>query len=183
MAKEWLESTTRFDVPWVGWDDPSNQFVQVPQIDGSPKRLDIAGWHYDDKMNGQAEFFGEVKNYKSEGKLVSQYESFLVTCYSAMHTWRGINDERPREFLFITWHPFGPVSNYTKLTTVDWIKRSVDANPLRVPPDKWDGNLAAALAARLWLLIPSRQLPKMQMSRDHLGVVKNHVTRKGVPSA
>src|SRR5688500_19045714 len=54
LAKLWLESTTRFDVPWTSWGKGATlEYVTVPQIHGSAESFDLAGNHLEEDMSAR----------------------------------------------------------------------------------------------------------------------------------
>lgn len=179
-AKLWLESTTRFVVPFTAWGKAATlQYVEVPQYGRDPESFDLFGQHLEEDLTPRAEFYAEVKRYRSASDQRQQYREFLTRCYSATIAWQKMGAPRTPEFLWITWHPFGTISEYGTLTEVAALKDACDKLPERVKSEDYDANIAQELAQRLWLLIVSPRLDEMRMSKEFLGLIRAHATEEG----
>src|SRR4051794_16750903 len=80
-VKRWLESTTRFQVPWDVYG--SWQQTTVKLLSGEAVSFDIAGHLLDEDGHAGVRFYGEVKNYTSASGQQPAYEEYLAVCYSA----------------------------------------------------------------------------------------------------
>ena len=179
-AKLWLESTTRFFVPFTSWGKAGTlQYVEVPQYGRNPESFDLFGQHLEEDLTPRAEFFAEVKRYASASDQRQQYREFLTRCYSATLAWVKIGAPRTPEFMWITWHPFGTISEYRQLTEAAAITEACEKLPQRVKPEDFDPALAEDISGRLWLLIASPRLDDMRMSKEFLGLIRAHSTEEG----
>jgi hypothetical protein len=179
-AKLWLESTTRFEVPWTSWGKAGTlQYVQVPQINGQAESFDLRGMHLEQDMAARAEFYAEVKRYSGQHDQPAHYWKYLTRCYSATVAWQRAGTPQTPEFIWITWHPFGATDNYLKLTKPEMIKEACERHPERVPIEDYDDSTAEDLADRLWFLLASPRLGDMMMSKDYLGLIRQRAAAAG----
>lgn len=180
-AKLWLESTTRFVVPFTSWGKASTlQYVEVPQWERNKESFDLFGQHLEENLETRGEFYAEVKRYSTAGTQMAQYCEFLTRCYSAMLAWEKIGTPKTPLFLWITWHPFGATDKYSQLTTETMVKEACDKLPERVKSEDYDTARATLLAEQLRLLIVPHKLEDMRMSKDFLGVIRDYATKEGL---
>jgi hypothetical protein len=175
-AKLWLESTTRFTVPWNAYD--TAEYVTAPQLDGTNAGFDLAGEILEEDGTPRTRFLAEVKHYKSEGGQTAAYKSYLATCYSATARLIELGQPVP-DFMWITWHPFGSTRNYLRLWSPEYIHESCEEHKPKLGSYPFDAAVAARLSERLWFLLASPKLDQMVMSRTNLGYVKMLLTRGG----
>lgn len=169
-AKLWLESTTRFEVPFTSWGKAATlQYVEVPQHGRPSESFDMTGQHLEEDRTPRAMFYAEVKNYDTAGHQRAEYRKFLTRCYSATLAWNATGSPKSPEFFWITWHPFGTITEYPDLTRVTAIEDACQQMPQRVAPADYDPAIAEDLSKRLWLLILSPRLQEIQMSTKFLG--------------
>jgi hypothetical protein len=80
QVKRWLESTTRFHVPWDVYGSPNQTTVTL--LGGAAKAFDIAGHLIGEDAYAGPPFYGEVKNYRSVSNQPSLYQEYLAVSYS-----------------------------------------------------------------------------------------------------
>jgi hypothetical protein len=168
-------------VPFTSWGKAGTlQYVEVPQWGRTKESFDLFGQHLEEDLEPRAEFYAEVKRYSAASDQRQQYREFLTRCYSATIAWDRAGTPKTPEFLWITWHPFGTITEYSTLTQVEAIKDACDKLPGRVKPEDYDAAVAGDLARRLWLLIVSSRLDDMRMSKEFLGLIRAHATEEGL---
>ena len=183
-AKEWLDATTRADVRWVN-PDP----VAVPKLtfdwadDSKPFSFDIGGILLGGEKENE-EFLAEVKNYADASDQGTLYSEYLAKCYRAYVT----RPDRCDNFIWITWAPFRS-SSWSALCVPDEVLSAVvkhRAKTLNVESQEDARDALAsqqatinAVADRLWILdLSEKQEKHLVLSKEHLGVVRNHMTLK-----
>ena len=147
-AKRWLEATTFLEFPWNSYKN--GPMCEVQCLDGSPKVFDLAGFFLD-KVSTPASV--EVKNVTTESHLEKQYHEFLAVAYSS--TARRLRDSKEddlRRFLWVSWHPFGPMTKWNQRESADEIRRALEANPDLLGGEAIEASVLSLVSERVWLL-------------------------------
>ncbi|WAP57029.1 hypothetical protein [Streptomyces sp. S465] len=170
FAREWLESTTRVNAPWIVYEAP--QMTTLTLLNGKNESWDVAGYFENEKKN---QFYAEVKAYDSDNQ-GPKYREYLTDCYSA--TARMIKDglDRECEFMWITWHPFS-MGAWTRLCNADTIEKAVEEYPDKLGGDAYDPEIGKLLSDRLWLIVLSSKQEELMMKREFLGHIRSYITR------
>ncbi|TCK63136.1 hypothetical protein [Curtobacterium sp. PhB136] len=177
MVKRWLEATTFIELQWNVYEN--TRYCTIPLLNGSRKRWDLAGYF----LTGDRQaVFVENKDYSSAGDQPNQFREFLVNCYSA--TARGIRDvgEENAEFLWVTTHPFGSMTQWSKLATRETVVSALEA-ALEEDGDFLGGapidpDLAAVVAERTWVLVFNRKQARLSLERHELDLALAALKRK-----
>lgn len=177
-AKEWLEFTTRAEVPWTVLNPAIVNKLEFGWADGGTYSFDLAGHLTSGEVDGQM-FFGEVKYYKRAEKQADQYEEFLAKTFRALLT----DPARCDRFLWITWAPFS-ASIWDDLTDVNRIRKAVASHSAKVLGEEdveWtevDEGVALDLAERVWIIVLSEpEETHLRMLEDHYELIKGKVAR------
>lgn len=183
-AKEWLDATTRADVRWINPDPVAVPKLTFPWADGTePYSFDLGGLLLGgDKAN--QEFLAEVKNYADASDQGTLYSEYLAKCYRAYET----RPDRCDNFIWVTWAPFR-ATTWSTLCDKDEIytavikhrKKALNLEKEDEAKAMLDSKSAEidAVAERLWLLVLSEKQEKhLVLSKEHLGVVRAHMTLK-----
>jgi hypothetical protein len=166
QVKRWLESTTRFHVPWDVYGSPNQTTVTLRG--GAAKAFDIAGHLIGEDADAGPPFYGEVKNYRSVSNQASLYQEYLAVSYSAARQATSAEHDPAIEFMWVTWHPFSQ-SKFLALCEPDEIAAACAAYPDHLGGEEFDRRFAETVASRLWLLIVNPRQTEMTMSRAFLG--------------
>ena len=146
-AKRYLESTTQIALPF----DSNHHAFQctLKMLDGSHQRYDLRGHFFETKN----EVLVEVKNAHAANKQTHEYSVFLAQAYSATAAqWQSLSDPR-YEFFWVTWHPFGTLTNWSKLQSTEEIRSALAAHPELLNGQDVDEKVLQAVSERLWLLV------------------------------
>lgn len=168
-VKRWLESTTRFEVPWDVYGSPNQ--LTVTLLTGAAKAFDLAGYLVGEDADAGPRFYGEVKNYRSVSDQPTLYQEYLAVAYSAARQAMSTEHDPAVEFMWVTWHPFSQ-TKFLHLCGPDEIAAACGAFPDYLGDEEFDRNFAETLAKRLWLLIVNPRQAEMTMSRAFLGEVR-----------
>ncbi|HEY1617626.1 MAG TPA: hypothetical protein VGG25_08410 [Streptosporangiaceae bacterium] len=188
-AMQWLERSTRVGKSWTRHDRPMGELLeftwpQVPAGDQSaPFSFDLGGTFRGRPIDNQS-FLAEVKAYRSEHDLPSQFRDFLAKCYVALEQRPGRCDH----FLWVSWSPF-QARRWDKHATAGSVRASVlhEANRMRVlgisseadAALKVSPELLAGVASRVWLLTLCRQQEQLVLTPDHYSEVVKLITAEG----
>lgn len=164
-AKQWLESTTRLEVPWVVYEN--SPMVTTTRPDGSTKKFDLGGYFRGGDL-AAAPFFAEVKNYTTVGAQGTEYPKYLADCYFAT----GAGPDRRTEFMWITWHPFS-LTTWRKLCTWEEVRAALEANDAWLNGEQIDDERCRTVAKRLWLIVLSeRQRTELVPTPEMVGKIR-----------
>lgn len=172
-VKRWLESTTRFSVPWDVYGSPNQTTVKL--LSGEAKGYDIAGHLIGEEGASGPPFYGEVKHYHSVSDQPTLYHEYLARSYSAARQATSKDHDPELEFMWVTWHPFSQ-GKFLELCGVDEIEEACGIHAEYLGGEEFDSGFAAILARRLWLLIVNPRQEEMTMSRTFLGEVRRFST-------
>lgn len=176
-AKRWLDRTTRADARWVTPDRVAVPKLTFEWADGSTFSFDLGGLLLGEALDGQ-EFLAEVKYYTSSGAQGKMYEEYLAKCYRAYSS----RPDRCDNFMWITWAPFS-VTSWATLCDAETVRtavlqhrqKSLGVDDVASAEAVISGDLVAATAERLWLIVLSRrQEEQLQMSARHLALIRQH---------
>lgn len=172
-VKRWLEATTFIELQWNVYEN--SQYCSLLLLDGSVKRWDLAGAFL---SKPRQKTYVENKDYSSAGDQANQFHEFLANCYSA--TARSIKEvgDIEAEFIWVTTHPFGPMSQWSQLATRDSVLAALDKHPSVLGGDSVDVDLAAVVAARIWVLVFNKKQEKLSLEREELDKVLAALKRK-----
>ncbi|MGW7423519.1 hypothetical protein ACWGJB_26365 [Streptomyces sp. NPDC054813] len=170
FAREWLESTTRVQVPWVVYEVP--HMTTLTLLDGSKESWDLAGFF---TGGGKSMFYAEVKNYETDDQ-GTPYREYLSDCYSVTAKMIEEGDDKKHEFMWITWHPFA-LKSWTKLCDPSAIEDALGKFPQKLDGRAYDPDIGRLVAERLWLIVLSRRQEELMMDRDYLGHIRHYLTR------
>lgn len=170
FAREWLESTTRVQVPWTVYEMP--QLTTLTLLDGSRESWDLSGFFTD---GIRRQFYAEVKNYNDDSQ-GGMYREYLTDCYSATAKMIAEENDQKHEFMWITWHPF-LTGSWTKLCDESTISDAVAKFPDKLGGHRYNREVGSLVANRLWLIVLSRRQPELMMSREYLGHIRSYVTK------
>lgn len=182
-AKEWLEATTRVNVPWVNPNQYAINKLSFSWANRAPDfSFDLGGLLLGDGLNGQM-FLAEVKFYLSgasdQGTL---YREYLAKCYRAYVS----RPERCDNFMWITWTPF-LVSKWSALCSAKEVESAVVEHRERAlnVTDETQAHAAIDLEActkvadRLWLIVLSERQEQLVISKQHRGLIQQHIIAGG----
>lgn len=172
-VKRWLESTTRFNVPWDVYG--AWQQTSVPLLGGSARSYDLAGQLVAEDGTVGAPFYAEVKNYRSASGQYPLYQEFVAVSYSAMCQAMTPGLDPETEFMWVTWHPFSQ-GKFLQLHEVEEIEAACEKFPLLLGGNAFRHDVAETLSKRLWVLVVNRRQADMEMSRRFLGEVRRLIT-------
>jgi hypothetical protein len=171
--KRWLEATTFIELQWNVYENW--QYCSLVLLDGSVKRWDLAGAFL---SKPRQKTYVENKDYGSAGDQANQFQEFLANCYSA--TARAIKDigDIEAEFIWVTTHPFGPMSQWSQLATRESVLAALDKHPSVLGDEAVDIDLAAVVAERIWVLVFNKKQEKLSLEREELDKVLAALKRK-----
>lgn len=173
-AKRWLEATTFIELPW-------NAYLNQPQcevecLNDTIKVFDLAGYFLD---GARDPVVVEVKNVSTDSHLGSQYREFLAAAYSstAKRLQAGRQDDR-REFLWVSWHPFGPMNRWSLRESSDEIAEALNEHPKYAAEAAPDSEVLSLVARRVWLLTFNRKQERLSLDPEELAKVHSTLMRK-----
>lgn len=170
-AKLYLESTTRITVPWNAYKHPHQCTVQL--LDATHKRFDRAG-HFLESGN---RVFVEVKNVTTAGNQTQQFDEFLATAYSATaRQWQELGDPK-WEFFWVTWHPFGTLTEWSQLESPERIEAALAKHPEVLNKQDVIPKVVATLAPRVWLLLLHPRQEHLMPTRAELKAILLNLER------
>jgi len=169
QVKRWLESTTRFHVPWDVYGSPNQTTITL--LNGAAKAYDIAGHLFGEDVEAGPPFYAEIKNYRSVSNQPSLYQEYLAVSYSGARQAKSAEHDPAVEFMWVTWHPFSQ-GKFLRLCAPDEIAAACVSYPDYLGGEEFDRRFAETLATRLWLLIVNPRQAEMSMSRALLGEVR-----------
>lgn len=172
-VKRWLESTTRFSVPWDVYGSPNQTTVKL--LSGAAKGYDIAGNLIGEDGKAGPRFYGEVKNYRAVSDQPELYQEYLAYSYSAAVEATSSDHDPGIEFMWVTWHPFSQ-SKFLQLCDAGEIEQACVRHDEYLAGRAFNHAFAETLARRLWLLIVNPRQEEMMMSRAFLGEVRRFST-------
>ena len=172
FAKQWLESTTHFDVPHTAYD--LTTMTTLPLMPhGKKKKYDLAGRFLG---SGKSPIICEVKTTASEAGQGPEYRQFLANCYSASYREHKEEVDPERHYMWITQHPF-LLGKWPKLTSVEYMLESLGEHPETIDNADVDQEFARKLVDRLWIIVLSEPLRRLMLTSDELYQVRGLLKR------
>lgn len=174
-AKRWLELTGRAQVPWQRYSELHTSYLTFANASGEKFSFDLGGYLTGEPFNG-VQFLAEVKNYEGAADQHPLYQEYLAKCYRVCRLGVG-----PREFMWITWHPF-KIGEWRQLCGAEKVKSSVDLHRSTYLDDGEviDEGLCGDLASRLWLIVLSEKQETLCLTPDMMAVIRADEERRAV---
>lgn len=168
IAQRWLEATTFIELPL-------NSYKNEPQctvvcLDNSPKAFDLTGYFYDDD---HTPISVEVKNVTSDDHLREHFREFLAVAYSST-----ARLDEGRNFMWVSWHPFGPMSRWAKLTSMGEIQDALTHHPDLLAGQPVDLDVLRRVSERVWVLTFNDRQQELSLDVDELAQVQATLRRK-----
>lgn len=164
-AKHYLESTTRISLSWDAYENPTQ--CTLLMLDNSRQRFDLKGRFFESKH----EVFVEVKYYSAQGAQTAAFNMFLAQAYSATaREWQQLGDPE-FEFFWVTWHPFGTMTNWSKLESEDQITAALADHPALLAGQEINAEVLRTVACRIWLLVLHRKQKELTPSPAEIGEI------------
>ncbi len=145
--------------------------------------FDLGGVLMGDELAGQ-EFLAEVKFYPIAGASDqgTLYREYLAKCYRAFVT----RPDRCNNFMWITWAPF-LVTKWTELCSAKEVKSAVIEHCERTlniideteASSAVDLGVCTMVAEKLWLIVLSERQEQLVISREHRGLIQQHIIARG----
>ncbi|WP_280373889.1 hypothetical protein [Nocardia wallacei] len=173
-AQRWLEATTFVELPWNSYHHEA--LCEIECLDDSTKMFDLAGYFLTEE---RAPISVEVKNVDTESHLKEKFHEFLAVAYSS--TARRLEKSRPddkREFMWVSWHPFGPMNRWAKLTSAEEIELAVEEYPSLLGGHAIDRSVVQTVSERIWLLTFNPKQETLSLDADELSRVMAALSRK-----
>jgi hypothetical protein len=162
-AKHYLESTTRISLSWNAYEDPFP--CTLLMLDGSHQRFDMRGRFFESRH----EVFVEVKYYGAAGNQSAAFDLFLAQAYSATaKQWQELTDPK-YHFFWVTWHPFGTVTNWSKLESEEQIKAALTTHSSLLSGQAINPEVLRTVAGRIWLLVLHRKYKELTPAPGEIG--------------
>jgi hypothetical protein len=158
IAQRWLEATTFLELPLNSYKN-ENQCT-LTCLDGSTKTFDLTGFFLDED---HTPISVEVKNVSTDNHLREQFHEFLATAYSST----ARLDEN-RNFMWVSWHPFGPMTGWTQLTTPNEIQSALTTHSSLLNGRPLDLNVVQKVADRLWVLTFNEKQERLSLDVEDL---------------
>jgi len=172
FAKQWLESTTHFDIPHTAYD--LTKMTTLPLLkNGAKKKYDLAGRFMGSARNP---VFCEVKTVKSEAGQGPEYRKFLANSYAASLREHRDGVDPERHYMWITQHPF-LLGKWPILTTRDYVLEVLAENTDIVDATDVEADMVQALCERLWIVVLSESLKRVMLTVDELYQVRGLLKR------
>lgn len=103
---------------------------------------------------------------------------FLAQAYSATaKLWQELADPQ-YHFFWVTWHPFGTVSNWSKLDSEEQIEAALSTHPALLHGQSINTEVLRAVASRIWLLVLHRKYRELTPSPGEIGRILLELGRK-----
>jgi hypothetical protein len=161
-AQAWLLSTARVQAHSTVYDKPLKNDLQMARPDGSSGFFDISGYFASGPFRGHP-FVAEVKYYSSQGNQSALYREFLADCYIA-----ALTNHSNHHFMWITWHPFGPLAHWATLSAEKTILDTMIAYDSANLTKFADAIRCANLAERLWIIVLSDRQARYLVPPSHV---------------
>jgi len=168
LAQRWLESTTFLELPLNSYKNEAQCMITC--LDGSQKAFDLTGYFYNEDHSPVSV---EVKNVTTESNLRTQFQEFLAVAYSST----ARLDEN-RDFMWVSWHPFGPMSRWNDLTSPNEIQAAIQANSDLLGGAAIDLNVLAKVASKVWVLTYNERQQELAMDAEDLAKTHAALMRK-----
>lgn len=167
-VKRWLESTMRFDLPYDVYTNTVRTTLR--RLDGSDKRFDLSGQHYDERYDNPRQIYVEVKNVTTDSGLSSEWLDFVASAYSATHHLWELGRDPELQFMFASTHAWSS-SLYWKMTEPESVLAACKSRPDLMPEGGPDEGRVRTLTERLFLWVVSRRQDDMTMAKRFRGLV------------
>lgn len=124
-------------------------------LNGKIKGFDLSGYF----IKSGVPVVVEVKNVTTDSNLRDQFWEFLAVAYSSTAkrlepgpTGKPKRPDDQREFMWVSWHPFGPLSRWTQLDSPSEIRMALNKYPDLLDGQQPDEDLLRLVAGRIWVL-------------------------------
>ncbi|MBF4999325.1 hypothetical protein IRT45_19440 [Nocardia sp. BSTN01] len=173
-AQRWLEATTFVELPWNSYHHEA--LCEIECLDDSTKMFDLAGYFLTDE---RTPISVEVKNVDTDAHLRDKFHEFLAVAYSstAKRKLKSRPDDK-REFMWVSWHPFGPMNRWTKLASVEEIEISLGEYSGLLNGHEVDRELLQVVSERIWVLTFNPKQEMLSLDADDLSKVMAALPRK-----
>ncbi|MBV6762763.1 hypothetical protein [Rhodococcus opacus] len=173
-AQRWLEATTFVELPWNSYKNEAQ--CEVECLDDSVKVFDLAGYFLHDDRTPVAV---EVKNVTTDAHLRDKYHEFLAVAYSstARRSVKSRVDDK-RQFMWVSWHPFGPISRWTQLESVEEIECALKEYEHLLNGHRIDPAILRLVSDRIWVLTFNPKQERLSLDAEELAKVLTALPRK-----
>jgi hypothetical protein len=173
-AKRWLEYSTRVAQCWTCLHRVQRDLLafEWPHSEGSFS-FDLGGVFRGGALHDTS-FLAEVKGYRNESDLPTEFRDFLAKCYVAFIGER----ERCDHFLWISWSPF-QAKTWSEHRKPEKIRRALlhNDNRRRVLGAESDDEAKQAIdesvvfevSRRIWLLTLCDEQEDLVITKEHFG--------------
>ncbi len=168
IAQRWLEATTFIELPFNSYKNEA--LCTVTCLDGSIKTFDLTGYFYDDN---HTPLCVEVKNVTTDSHLREQFQEFLAVAYSST-----AKRDEGRNFMWVSWHPFGPMTKWASLSSMGEIQDALVAHESLLAGDNIDLDLLKKVSERIWVLTFNDRQVELSLDVDELAQVQAKLGRK-----
>ncbi|WP_432561482.1 hypothetical protein [Kineococcus sp. SYSU DK003] len=167
-AQRWLEATTFLELPLNSYKNERQ--CTVTCLDGTEKTFDLTGYFYDEDHTPVSV---EVKNVTGDDHLREQFEEFLTVAYSST-----AKHDEGRNFMWVSWHPFGPMSRWAHLTSMSEIQNAIKNNDSLLNGNSIDLDVLRKVSERTWVLTFNDRQEQLSLDADELAHVQALLKRK-----
>ncbi|MFQ6398970.1 hypothetical protein ACLMAJ_36730 [Nocardia sp. KC 131] len=173
-AQRWLEATTFIELPWNSYKHEAQ--CEIECLGDSIKMFDLAGYFLTEERTPVSV---EVKNVDSEDHLREKFHEFLAVAYSstARRKLKKRADDK-REFMWVSWHPFGPMSRWAKLSSTEEIELSLTEYPKLLDGQVVDTSILQEVSKRIWVLTFNQRQETLSLDAEELDKVMAALSRK-----
>lgn len=168
VAQRWLEATTFIELPFNSYKN--EPLCTVTCLDGSSKAFDLVGYFYDDDHTPVSV---EVKNVTSDDHLREHFQEFLAVAYSST-----AKLDEGRNFMWVSWHPFGPMTKWATLSSMGEIQDALTTHVALLGGNPIDLNLLKKVSDRIWVLTFNDRQQELSLDVDELAQVQAKLGRK-----
>ncbi|MFD6516599.1 hypothetical protein [Rhodococcus sp. NPDC060176] len=173
-AQRWLEATTFVELPWNSYKNEA--LCEVECLNDSVKVFDLAGYFLKEERTPVSV---EVKNVTTDSHLREKYHEFLAVAYSS--TARRLSKSRAddkRNFMWVSWHPFGPMNRWAHLESPDEIQTALSSHKELLGDHEVDQQILRTVSERTWVLTFNPKQESLSLDADELAKVLTALPRK-----
>jgi hypothetical protein len=110
-----------------------------------------------------------AKHYGAAGNQSAAFDLFLAQAYSATaKQWQELTDPK-YHFFWVTWHPFGTVTNWSKLESEEQIKAALTTHSSLLSGQAINPEVLRTVAGRIWLLVLHRKYKELTPAPGEIG--------------
>ncbi len=172
MLKRWLEATTYIELPF---DAYNNKIDCMVETFGGQKQFDLVGYMV---AGEKTPVYVESKRYTSASGQYKEFNKFLSIAYS--HTAREqdkFGTNRKSSYFWVTFHPFN-LENWSKLETLDHMKKALGEHTEHLGGHAIDDDLAAQVSSRIAVLVFNPKQESWTLTRAELELIRPTLARK-----